>query len=249
MERASLLMARYPFPWDLILPVGSSILRGERSLLEDCADVVRRIEPLPIVRGAAHIPMEGPVMIVANHYQRRGLWIGWTGAAITVAVGSRRSGTTPVHWLTTGGIQMLQGSRRGPEIPLARSLLRRVAAMYSLTALPLSGGTERAAAIRAWVRWLELGEVVGIFPEGLAGRSDHLRRPEPGFAALLDLVQRAGATIIPVGVHEAAGRLAVDFGPPASGGHEQVMSQIASLLPAPMRGPYPAATAPAPGTP
>jgi hypothetical protein len=231
-------MARYPFPWDLVIPVGAAMFTGGRSFLGDCSDLVRRIDPPPMIVGVEHIPIEGPVMIVANHFQRPGLWIGWAGAVLTVAIGRRRGADPPVHWLTTGSIQMLQRSRRGPEVPLTRRLLRRVARLYSMAALPLGDRAERAAVLSAWLRWLRHGEVVGIFPEGLAGRSDHLRRPEPGFDVLLRVAARAGAAVVPAGIHEAEGQMVVAFGPSVSGGAESVMREIARLLPPSMHGPY-----------
>lgn len=231
-------MARYPFPWHLVIPVGIALWGGERSFARDCADLVGRIEPPPLTTGLEHIPVDGPVMVVANHFQRPGLWIGWAGAVLTAAIGSRRGTDPAVHWLATGSIQLLQRSRRGPEIPLTRGLLRRVARLYSMSALPLGDRAERAAVLRAWLRWLLRGEVIGIFPEGLAGKSDHLRRPEPGFEMLLRVAKRAGAAVVPAGIHESDGRMVVAFGPPVSGGAELVMREIARLLPASMHGPY-----------
>lgn len=231
-------MARYPFPWDLVIPVGIGLFKGNRSFGLDCADLVGRIVPPPLITGMEQIPIDGPVMVVANHFQRPGLWIGWAGAVLSVAIGQRRGADPAVHWLTTGSIQILQRSHRGPEIPLTRGFLRRVARLYSMAALPLGDRAERAAVLRSWLCWLRCGEVIGIFPEGLAGTSEHLRPPEPGFEVLLRVAKRAGATVVPVGIHETGGRMVVAFGPPVAGGADLVMREIARLLPASMHGPY-----------
>src|SRR5947209_8732914 len=82
-------MARFPFPWDLLLGVIRDLPAGRRSMLVDCAYLVSRLEPAPVIEGADLVPASGPLVIAANHYQRPGLWIGWAGAVVTLAVAGR----------------------------------------------------------------------------------------------------------------------------------------------------------------
>lgn len=234
-------MMRCPFPWDMFFSLASDLPSGRRSLLDDARDLARRIEPPPIVEGAMHVPPGGAVVLVPNHYQRRGLWIGWPGVVITVAVADRRlpQPEEPVHWLATSGVRLFQWAGRGPEVPVTRRLFGRVAELYGMTPLPIAGSAGRARAIRRWLRWLEAGQVIGVFPEGLAGRTA-LRPPEPGFGALLRMMSRYNPAIVPVGIFERGDTLHIRFGevlPDAADGDE-VMLAIARLLPDSLRGAY-----------
>jgi hypothetical protein len=132
-----------------------------------------------------------------------------------------------------------------------------------MAALPLSGPAERARAVRTWLRWAETGEALGVFPEGLDGRSDGLRAPEAGFEALAHLLGRRKITFLPCAIFERSRPpssegmvhiLHVRFGQPLFYGPEmqadpsnRIMEAIASLLPLDLRGPYSGVEAPAVG--
>lgn len=227
------------FPWDLGLALVRDVPRGRRSLVQDCTAMASRLTPTPIITGTGHIPAEGPVVVAANHYQHRGLWIGWPGAVVTVAISDRRKDQSGVNWLVTGGLRLGQSRQRGPEIPIAGYLFRRMARTYGITALPLSGSSRRAAALRSWLRGLDNGSVLGVFPEGLAGTSRELRRPEPGFERLSRILAQRGATMLPAAIHEEDGRLRILFGAAfPAGSSDDTMKAIAALLPRPQRGPF-----------
>ena len=233
-------MRQYPFPWDLFIALSRTLPSGYRSLAADSALLVSRIRPAPVVGGIEHIPRQGPLIIACNHYQRRGLWVGWPGSVATLAIAEQRGNDPPIHWLATGGLRVFQWRGDGPAIPLSGVLFRRVAGIYGMTALPLTDARKRAGAVRSWLHWCDRGEVIGLFPEGLAGRSDGVRQPDPGFGRL---ARRFGQIpTLPVGIHEADGTLHVQFGTPlrplpeAQG--EDIMRAIASLLPDSLRGAY-----------
>lgn len=235
-------MARYPFPWDRFLGLALALPSGRRSLVDDCIALWDRIEPGPVLEGRENIPRSGAVVLVANHYQRRGLWIAWPGAVITAAVADRRSPEPPIHWLVTGGLRWMQWRRKGPEMPLTRWVLRTVADTYVMAALPLDGEAERAAGIRRWLRWAAAGDAVGVFPEGLAGNAGGLGWPDPGFGTLYKLVNRKGLPWLPCAIYEEGDTLHVHFGtcihaPPDSDSN-WVMERIAMLLPSHQRGVY-----------
>lgn len=227
------------FPWDIGFALARDVPRGHRSLVGDCADMVSRVDPAPVIIGAERIPESGPIVIAANHYQRRGLWIGWPGAVITVSVAQRRPNARPVNWLVTGGVRLWQARRRGPEIPFTAYFIRRMAHTYGMTALPLSGASSRAAVLREWLRCLDTGDAIGLFPEGLAGSSAGLCRPEAGFTQLSRIFQRRGARILPVALFEEDRVLQVRFGCPFfAASQDDTMEAIASLLPPSQRGPF-----------
>lgn len=239
-------MTRYPFPWDRFLGLAMNLRTGQRSLRADCASMVDRITPTPVLLGEHHIPGSGPVVLAANHYQRAGLWIAWPGAVITDAVARRRGDDPPLHWLVTGGLQCSQSQERGPQVPLARPLLEAVARCYQMAALPPRGSTGRAAAVHRWLEWAAKGEALGIFPEGTQGRADQLQRPESGFDHLVRLLARRAIPVLPVGICELADAMQICFGEPMAVGAssperssaDEVMRAIACLLPEAMRGPY-----------
>jgi hypothetical protein len=202
--------------------------------------------PPPLVEGVQSIGARGALVIAANHYQRRGLWIGWPGAVITQAVAEARPGPWPVHWLVTGGLRFGQTWGRGAEIPGAARILRRVARTYRMGALPLGGVVSRASALREWLGWAEKGEVLGMFPEGLAGNSKGIRTPEAGFDSLCRILSRRNVPLLPTAIFECQDRLHVSFAPTTIGPEElaridaaeRVMRSIAELLPEGLRGVY-----------
>ncbi len=239
-------MTSYPFPWGRFLGLAMNLSTGHRSLLADCASMVARITPSPLLHGEQNIPDSGPVVLMANHYQRAGLWIAWPGAVITEAVARRRAADPPVHWLVTGGLHFSQSRGRGPQVPLARPLLEAVARCYHMEALPPRGSLGRAAAIHRWLGWATEGDALGMFPEGIRGRAGRLRQPEPGFDHLTRFLAKRAIPVLPVGICELAGAIHVAFGDPILGSAyvpdrspaEVVMRAIALLLPEAMRGPY-----------
>src|SRR5579859_7424264 len=120
------------------------MLRRERR--STLADARRMVASVPReIHGLEHVPAGGGFTIVANHYQRWDLWIGWEGALLMEAIGR------PIHWLV---LPKLGG------VPMSRALFRHVADTYGF--IPAEGAT----AVRSALRLLEAGEVVGLFPEG-----------------------------------------------------------------------------------
>jgi acyltransferase-like protein len=235
-------MSRYPFPWTCFRGLALDLPFRSRSLVDDCRAMVGTISPPPTVIGVEHIPADGACLLVANHYQRRGLWIAWPGAVITLAIARRRRRADGVHWLVLGGLRIFQSRGLGPEIPFTRRILRAVADTYGMTALPLEGANERASALRSWLRALQNGEVVGMFPEGERGRAGALLTPEPALDRFFRLVRVMRVPVLPVGIWEEDDRLHVSLGSAmflsAGDGRDAVMRAIAMQLPAQMRGRY-----------
>jgi 1-acyl-sn-glycerol-3-phosphate acyltransferase len=187
------------------------IRRRHRSFLADCQAMVAQIAG--VWEDVDYLPSRGPVCLVANHYQRRGLWIGWAGALISVAVADRRHGQTP-RWLVLGDLPWRIGPGTVP-FPGARWAFHRVADAWGL--VPTTGFRDpgdRAASLRRLIHLARDSEVIGLFPEGPSGTSDRLRPALPGLGRFLALLQRRGVVVIPVGVREENGKLVARFGSP-----------------------------------
>ena len=118
------------------------------------------------VRGAEHVPAEGPIVLVGNH-------MGVLDGPLMAILSPR-----PVHVLTKremydgrlGGFLMASG-----QIPVHRA------------------GPD-PAAVKASLRVLRDGGVVGVFPEGTRGAGD-VAHVKPGAAYLAMAV---GAPVVPV---------------------------------------------------
>ncbi len=218
---------------------GSLVSGAPRSQADDARALWSGIDPAPKVVGMENIPAEGPVLLIANHYQRRGLWIGYPAALITTAV-TRRRGRPPC-WLVTGGLRLFQWRNSGPVLPASQWLFDRVAHTYGLVCMPLSDTRRRAGRVRSWMAVLESGGALAVFPEGLGGSSRGLSPPERGFERLSGiLLSRYEVGVLPVGIWEDDGVITVRFGElrAAIPGCAEQMQTIAELLPERLRGVY-----------
>jgi hypothetical protein len=216
-------------PINLAPGLTRSLLRCEgRSLRADVAAMIARLPERPIVRGLEHVPPSGPACLLANHYQRRGLWIGWAGAAITWAMGPVRVGDPPVHWLVTADCP---GRNKKPAAPFSGWILRRVASVWGMVSLPQDPAdvAGRARALRRLLTLLDSGHAVGLFPEGHKGRAG---APGPALPRALAFIERAshrGIPIVPVAVRARSPTMAVAFGPPLTRPTGDVMAAIRAL--------------------
>lgn len=230
----------YPFPWQEFLSLSRDLVSDRRrDLGRDATSMWARASAIPIVEGESNIPAHGRVLIAANHYQRRGLWIAWAGALITQAVAHRRNGVAPC-WLVTGELRLLQWRNTGPCVPGTRRLFRRVAKVYDMEAVPPCDSTASALAIRRWLDRAGRGHALGLFPEGVLGRSTGLRQPQAGVDRLLRRLRALDVPLVPIGIFESQGHLMVRFGrlQILDGSATGLMQAIAAQLPAEMRGQY-----------
>lgn len=122
------------------------------------------------VTGRENLPPRGPVVVVANHISL------WDPVAVGVALPRR------VYFMAKEELF---------RIPLVGLVLK------ALGAFPVRRGEADLAAMRAALRLLRQGKVVGVFPEGGRNRTEGLQAFQRG-AALLAV--RARAPIVPVAV-------------------------------------------------
>jgi SAM-dependent methyltransferase len=200
------------FPPRLLLGLSRALITGgTRSFADDSAALEAALPRCPSVEGGAHLPPRGGVVLVANHYQRRGLWIGWAGAAITGAVRRRRSGDPPVRWTVVEDWRI-----GGRVLPGTGWVFRGIARAWSMVPMPTGRGDVRgrAAALRKLEALVRAGEVVGVFPEGAGGRAGVPGEALPGVGRWLRRQAESGARVVPVAVAERDGTLAVRLGRP-----------------------------------
>jgi hypothetical protein len=207
---------RYQVPWDLIFGLGPKIGRGERTSIDQfTAAIVARLNPPPIFRGLDHLPESPGFVLAANHYQRKGLWILHTAAALTRPIRDRYpAADPPVRWVVTANWPPL---KLGPfEVPSPGDwLLPKVA--HTLWCYPVSfagaNPVYTARSLRAILRQAPRMQCpLGLFPEGVAGTAGNLNPPLPGVDRLLSHLAKAGVPVLPARVSEAQ-RLIITFGP------------------------------------
>jgi hypothetical protein len=210
----------YPVPWDQVISLTPHIRqRTRKDLSAFTAAIVARMIPAPIIDGCEHLPVSPRFLLVANHYQRKGLWILHSAAVVTQAI-LRHYGADmppalpPVRWLVTANWPPIRiGSWKLPSP--GDWLLPRVA--HALWCYPVSFAGSNPAftahSIRTILRDAKTAtRPIGLFPEGVAGGAGTLRPPLPGVQRLIAQLARLGVPAVPVGIGEASGRFLIRFG-------------------------------------
>jgi len=207
----------YRVPWDLLFGLGPNIAKRVPTSVDlFTAGVCSRIQPEPLVVGWENLPASPKFTLLANHYQRKGLWILHPAAVLTQAMRRHYGpGDPPVRWIVTANWPRVRLGRFSFRSP-GDILLPRVAA--ALECYPVSfAGTNQAFTARTIRRILRdiprMQRPLGLFPEGVAGSAGKLAAPLPGVERLLALFARAGLPVVPAGIAEIEGRLSFRFGP------------------------------------
>jgi 1-acyl-sn-glycerol-3-phosphate acyltransferase len=229
------------------------ILRGTpRPLAHDALYAIADMPEPPLVRDAHLLPATGPFVIVANHYERPGLWMAWPALFLAHVVLERTG--RDLHWVAIETWESF--SLHGVDIPpdVIRLVFQRAFRTYGIIAMapPAAPAAARAASMRSVTSALGAGEVVGIMPEGTVGATPELLPAMEGAGAFLFLLARR-APLIPVGFYEERSRLVAHVGPAVDLSQANslprqerdgwvrntVMSAIRDLLPEPLHGTYP----------
>lgn len=231
----------YPVPWRQVFGLTPHIARGTRENLDEfTARIVARMQPAPVLEGLGLLPDSPRFLLVANHYQRKGLWILHSASALTQAIRQRYGpGDPPVRWMVTANWPPIRLGRL--KIPSPGDwLLPKVA--YALHAYPVSFAKTNPAFTATTIRRLlrdasEVDRPIGLFPEGVTGSAGVLTDPLPGVDRLVRQLARRGLPAVAAGVSEA-GRFILRFGPPvdpetllaAPDAAKLLMSRIAALI-------------------
>jgi len=232
---------QYPVPWDLVFGLTPHIMHGtQRSVDDFSAAVVARMKPEPKIRGLELLPEDPRFLLVANHYQRKGLWILHSASVATQAIRKRYgAGDPPVRWVVTANWPAV---RLGPwkfTNPGDR-LLPRVADALNCYAVSFAKNNPgfTARSIRRLLREApRLTRPIGLFPEGVAGTAGKLTGPLPGVDRLILHLARSGVPAVPMAISESGG-LIVQFGKTvaarelaaAPNSAQLMMERIAGLL-------------------
>lgn len=200
---------RYPIPWRVVFSIGENIVRGtETSVDRFSAGFVARMRPEPVVLGLENLPERPRFVLVANHYQRPGLWIAHAASVLTQAV-RRRYGVIdpPVRWVVTANWPPVQIGNWRVASP-GDVLLGRVAKALCCYPVAFAGANPELTArtLRRLLREARtLACPIGLFPEGVAGVAGKLSEPLPGVDRLLRQLAKGGWPVVPVGIGEEGG--------------------------------------------
>lgn len=207
----------YRVPWREVFQLTPALAnRSRHSVSAFTASVVAHMDPRPQALGLENLPADPRFLLVANHYQRKGMWILHPASAITQVIASHYGPQDPpVRWVVTANWPPWRiGPWRFPSP--GDILLPRVA--HALWCYPVSfaGANPQytARSVRQILRDApKLTRPIGLFPEGVAGSAGKLAEPLPGVERVIQLLARAGMPVVPVGISEV-GRLLLRFGPP-----------------------------------
>lgn len=211
----------YPVPWKLVFGLGPHIAnRTPTSVDAFSAGICAVMNPAPLVTGFEELPTSARFVLVANHFQRKGMWILHPAAVLTQAIRQHygpgdlySAGDPPVRWMVTANWPRL---RIGPwSFPSPGDwLLPRVA--DALACYPVSfAGSNQGFTARSLRRILReaprASRPLGIFPEGVAGSAGGLTRPLPGINRLIAHLAKSGLPVQPAAILETD-RLIIRFG-------------------------------------
>ncbi len=205
----------YPVPWRVVFGLGPHIANGTRTSVDAfSAGICSLMRPEPEIHGQCNLPHSARFVLVANHYQRKGMWILHPAAALTQAIRVHYGpGDPPVRWVVTANWPPIRIGRLSFASP-GDILLPRVA--EALACYPVSfAGSNQSFTARSLRRLLreapKSDRPLGLFPEGVAGTARVLSEPLPGIARLLTHLARSGMPVVPAGISEC-GRLVIRFG-------------------------------------
>ncbi len=248
------MLPRYSYPPLTILGlIRDGLLNRHRRFKADAVTCIARLRPPLRVLGQQHIPDGVCYVATLNHYYRPHFQQQWSSLAISAAL------PRDAHWVMTSELTF-PGSWLAPiGKPLSRFVLKRVARVYGFTSMPPmpprpSDVEARATAVRDALHYARHtpDAIMALAPEGGDQPGGILTMPPAGSGRFCLLLAAAGLRFLPVAVYEADGAFTLTFGEmyelsvprnlPAGErdrlAAHTVMSHIARLLPAALRGEF-----------
>ena len=252
-RNAQSLQPTYRIPLFRLVQVVFYMARGRpRSLGADFRFLIGNLPIAPYIEGTENVPASGPVLVVANHYERKGLWMGWSGMLVSRAI-FEHSGRR-LRWIA---IAEWTDYRIGPiRVPprLTRNLFNRFYAVFGFIAMEpeAAGARRRAEGVRRAIQAAKQGDVIGIFPEGNIGSSPAMIPAQAGSGSFIRALHDRGTAILPVGISELGKRAQIQIGNPMAMNSllgsprdtrdritaDAVMRTVAQLVPPDVRGYY-----------
>lgn len=238
----------YPVPWDQVFGLTPYIARKQRRNIDEFTrSITARMVPAPLIEGLDRLPADPRFVLVANHYERKGLWILHSASVLTQAIVARYGPhPAPVRWMVTANWPPV---RLGPwRFPSPGDwLLPKVADALWCYPVAFAGANPRftSQSLRRILADVKTAErPLGIFPEGVAGSAGNLAAPLPGVGRLLHKLAKLGLPVVPAGIGEEVAehraRLVVRFGAPLTcdallavdDAADLAMAAVRNLLPA-----------------
>ena len=229
-----------------------SVLTGKgRDYSSDARKLIKGITPPSVYIGLNNLPAGGPFLVTLNHYSRSGFMVFWAAAALSSVL------PQPPIWLMTNAWTNRTKGLDQMRTWLTRKLFARLARIYGFVATPpmppvVEESADRAVSIRKLDRRLrdQPSPILCLAPEGMDFPDGILGFPPDGTGKFILNMLKDLKRILPVGVYEEDGKLNLNFGPVYEldaylsqvkddrGITLQVMTKIAALLPARLRGQF-----------
>lgn len=225
----------------------AALLSLNRSPARDGSAVWDAIEPPVQLTGEEHLPPTGPYIVIANHLNGPGIWVGLAAALVAHVIGAQSNSN-----IRGVGIAAYRDFRLWGRIPvsdrLTEILFERFYRIYDIIRMPHAGEGPgaRSGATRRILGALAKGEVVILFPEGGNVRNFVMRNVQPGVGGLLRIAFKGNIPVIPVAIAPMQDSFQISIGAPLSIMHDQRREDIelltgraiAAMLPGALRGPY-----------
>ena len=211
------------------------------------------MDPAPEVFGGENIPTSGPCLVVFNHYSRPGFHAWWIALAVASLL------PKGAHFVMTNELTF-PGRWYAPfGRPVSRWVLIRAAKVYGFSSMPpmpprAKDVSARARSVKDVLAYADRtsNPVICLAPEGGDNPGGGLAVPPSGVGRFIGHLAGRGLKISPAGIWEQDGILLIRFGPPFElavpdelppderdrQGANQVMNNIALLLPRQFRGAY-----------